>query len=530
LSVGGENKAFDLDGVVCVQTQDPRSYAQRIFKVGKIDILLTQLTGADWAIDLALASDVPSILRVPSFEHFCSSPSLFATCDYHCLAGEPCTFRSDFSEMFRKASAVETCSEFAAKVCSRFYKRVADVIYPYIESESHQVSKTGDRVTLVWGYPLKGLETFLSVARANPSLKYMIVGGVQVGTDLRGLDVVVLGLVDDMREVWGNTRVLLVPSVVAETFGRVCIEAALNGIPVVGSNRGGLPEAVGSECCFPLQDVEKWSAEVRRLCTDESYYEQRSLYAKGYSTMFGLDAQVEKFLKVVGRLLSSPDVKLSVVTSLYKSSPFLQGYFDDLARQTFKDFEVVLVCNDLTEEERQIIGRNRDGFNIQMVEVPREPLYASWNRALDLATGAYITIANVDDRHNDRAFSRYIETLDVDPNVDVVYNDYVRKNMSGAVVKLELAPDFDVAELKRRCYTGTHVTFRRSVVLLEGFFDTSFLVAGDYEYWLRLATRGHKFVRIPEVLTEYLERSDAITYANLDTMMVETQRVQRMYG
>ena len=41
------------------------------------------------------------------------------------------------------------------------------------------------------------------------------------------------------------TRILLVPSTVAECFGRVAAEALVNGIPPLVSDRGGLPETVG---------------------------------------------------------------------------------------------------------------------------------------------------------------------------------------------------------------------------------------------------------------------------------------------
>lgn len=42
------------------------------------------------------------------------------------------------------------------------------------------------------------------------------------------------------------TRILLVPSTVAECFGRVAAEALVNGIPPLVSERGGLPETVGA--------------------------------------------------------------------------------------------------------------------------------------------------------------------------------------------------------------------------------------------------------------------------------------------
>ncbi len=50
----------------------------------------------------------------------------------------------------------------------------------------------------------------------------------------------------DVRQIYARTRLLLVPSLVRENWGRVASEAVLNGIPVLASQSGGLPEAVGT--------------------------------------------------------------------------------------------------------------------------------------------------------------------------------------------------------------------------------------------------------------------------------------------
>lgn len=50
----------------------------------------------------------------------------------------------------------------------------------------------------------------------------------------------------DMRTVYGRAWLLLAPSLCWESAGRVIPEAMLNGVPVVCSDRGGMPEMVGS--------------------------------------------------------------------------------------------------------------------------------------------------------------------------------------------------------------------------------------------------------------------------------------------
>ena len=55
-------------------------------------------------------------------------------------------------------------------------------------------------------------------------------------------NVVVTPHTDDMRPVYGRARVLLAPSLCVESAGRVLVEALLNGVPAIVSERGGMPE------------------------------------------------------------------------------------------------------------------------------------------------------------------------------------------------------------------------------------------------------------------------------------------------
>lgn len=59
-------------------------------------------------------------------------------------------------------------------------------------------------------------------------------------------NVLVTPNVPDMRPVYARARTLLVPSVWWDSGPRVIVEAMLNGIPVLGSNSGGIAENIGT--------------------------------------------------------------------------------------------------------------------------------------------------------------------------------------------------------------------------------------------------------------------------------------------
>ncbi|MDE2029984.1 MAG: glycosyltransferase, partial [Alphaproteobacteria bacterium] len=89
----------------------------------------------------------------------------------------------------------------------------------------------------------------------------------------------------DMRSVYGACKILLAPSVWNEAYGRVATEAQVSGIPVVASNRGGLPEAVGPGGAIldPESPVEIWAEAVRKLWRDEDAYAALSCAARAHA-------------------------------------------------------------------------------------------------------------------------------------------------------------------------------------------------------------------------------------------------------
>jgi len=97
------------------------------------------------------------------------------------------------------------------------------------------------------------------------------------------------------------TRLLLVPSVWDEPFGRVAAEAMINGIPALVSNRGSLPQVVGGDFCaggggrvLPVPDwltsetmrlpsepeVEPWYDAVCALWDDPALYRAVAVRAR----------------------------------------------------------------------------------------------------------------------------------------------------------------------------------------------------------------------------------------------------------
>jgi glycosyltransferase involved in cell wall biosynthesis len=91
------------------------------------------------------------------------------------------------------------------------------------------------------------------------------------------------GFVADKAAIYQSLDVVVVPSVRDEPFGLAALEPAAHGLPVVASDRGGLPEVVLPEktgLLFPAGDSHALSAQLARLIDDPSL--RRALGVAGY--------------------------------------------------------------------------------------------------------------------------------------------------------------------------------------------------------------------------------------------------------
>ncbi len=160
----------------------------------------------------------------------------------------------------------------------------------------------GRCVTFVNPQPHKGLFVFARIAvelgRQRPDIPLLVVEGRaradglrHTGLDLRGLrHLHVLATTPDPRVFYQVSRLLLVPSLCRESLSRVAIEGLINGIPVLASRRGGLPEALaGAGFLFDLaerytpaaglvpsaDEVAPWIETILRLWDDAVFYENQ---------------------------------------------------------------------------------------------------------------------------------------------------------------------------------------------------------------------------------------------------------------
>ena len=188
-------------------------------------------------------------------------------------------------------------------------------------------------VTFVNPQTTKGLFVFARIAemlaRRRPDIPLLVVEGrshtawrEETGIDLGRLpSVKVMPSTGDPREFYAVTKLVLMPSLWNESFGLVAAEAMINGIPVLASNRGALPETVGDggflfdiPACYtpetrvvPLAgEVEPWAEMISRLWDDAGLYRQASETARRHAERWKPEQMAAVYRDFFGNLVPQP--------------------------------------------------------------------------------------------------------------------------------------------------------------------------------------------------------------------------------
>lgn len=215
--------------------------------------------------------------------------------------------------------------------------------------------------------------------------------------------------------------------------------------------------------------------------------------------------------------------KVSAIISTYNSEKFMRGCLQNLVEQTLyksQELEIIVIDADSQENEQLIVKEFQANYsNIFYHRTSeRETIYSAWNIGIKMARGLYITNTNTDDRHRGDALEVMMEYLDMRPEVSLIYADQLITTVANETFVTTEAdrrwnwPPYSYTQLQQGCCMGSQPMWRKSLHEKYGYFNEDFHCAGDYEFWLRIGSKGEKMFLIPEILGLYYFNSQGLEH------------------
>jgi len=198
--------------------------------------------------------------------------------------------------------------------------------------------------------------------------------------------------------------------------------------------------------------------------------------------------------------------KITCITTTYNRKKLLKKTIKSVLRQSFEDFEYIIVDDCSTDGTEKLVKSFKDK-RIKYLKTKKNCGYDSYPKNLGIknATGDFITFLDDDDVYRPDALKILFKYLQ-HSGADVVYGDYLIEEKGK--MKPGWSVDFSAKLLQKMNYIAMSVIGVKKECLLEvGGFDENIPKFKDWNLWLRLQKRGYKFLHIPIIITEvYLQK------------------------
>lgn len=220
--------------------------------------------------------------------------------------------------------------------------------------------------------------------------------------------------------------------------------------------------------------------------------------------------------------------KLTVLLAVHNGERWLAGALESVLRQTWEDFELLVVDDGSRDRSVEIVASYRDERIRLLRAEEHRGLAAALNRGLAHASAELVARQDADDVSDPRRFERQLTFLDAHPDVALLGTWYRRIDASGRQVATRRLPcDASLLRLALLFYcpfVHTSIMMRGAVARELGGYDEAVRYAEDFELWSRIARRA-PVANLPEALVGMRVHETSMTSTMADLAAVELPRI-----
>lgn len=216
---------------------------------------------------------------------------------------------------------------------------------------------------------------------------------------------------------------------------------------------------------------------------------------------------------------------VSVIVPNYNHAPFLKQRIDSILRQTYQDFELILLDDCSTDNSRDIMEQYRSNPHVSHIvygESNSGSAFRQWDKGIALAQGEWIWVAESDDYAEPSFLERLMAEIHKVPDCVLAYSATYWVDQQGQKlwdtphsdkVKIYNGHDF-IRQKLAVCNSIANVSeciFRRGKFCpAEGHRYEHMRLCGDWFVYILLAEQG-KVIEVEEPLNYYRQHNSNIS-------------------
>lgn len=211
---------------------------------------------------------------------------------------------------------------------------------------------------------------------------------------------------------------------------------------------------------------------------------------------------------------------VSVIIPAYNAKNTIIETIQSLQKQTFSDFEVIVINDGSTDNTLEVLSAIQDS-RIKVFSYENGGLPVARNRGISQATGEFITFLDADDLWTSDKLELQIAALQQHPEAGVAYSwtAFIDENSEFLYAWAPLFYEGNVYPqllIRNFISSGSNIIVRRQFIEASGEFDPLLKSAEDWDYYIRLAALC-PFVLVPKYQILYRRSSQSMT-SKVDVM------------
>jgi len=205
---------------------------------------------------------------------------------------------------------------------------------------------------------------------------------------------------------------------------------------------------------------------------------------------------------------------ISVIMPAYKTAPFIREAVESVQKQTFADWELIVV-DDGSPDDLAIIVREMmaNDDRIRLVSQKNQGVAVARNKGLSLIKGEYVCFLDSDDYWYLTFLEKNYKNI-IEKGADFSYSGFLKERKNRTIKKMGghfYEVNVILNQLKgRQAMILPSVLFRRSLVVdYEISFIPGCAYGEDVEFMLKLLMRAKKVAAVADYLWVYRYREDS---------------------
>ena len=197
-------------------------------------------------------------------------------------------------------------------------------------------------------------------------------------------------------------------------------------------------------------------------------------------------------------------MKISVITATFNSASTVRDTIESVLRQRHGDLELIIKDGGSEDGTLDICREYEPLFNgrMRITSCKDRGIYDAMNQGIEMATGDVVGLLNSDDYYTSDDVLETVANVLEQTGCDAVYGDihYVNDKDLTKCVRYYSSMNFS-RERMLKGWMPAHPSFycKRELYQKHGLYDTSFRVAADFEFLLRL-------IYVENIKTNYIQK------------------------